>query len=698
LTAPTQTEPDRLTPAQIAALLALVQAQAAVRRRLTDAAKTAALAAIDGFTAWWDADAVTQMIADVLRVVQPLQRQAATITDGYLTRASTIISGRSQQAAGAVDVRALRRAMTEELADEILAGVRQAVRVELGGLSDHPSRDVQESPAWGLEDDRVALDPADPYGRVADGYRWQTTMLGDSPDKAQAKAAVRIGAIAETDVTLAVRAQYQRTMSKQGAIGWRRILHPELSETGPCGLCVVAADRVYKTEDLLPIHNRCVPAGTRVAAEGVRSLTRRRYSGALVVLVTASGQELTITAKHPVLTDRGWVPAHLVEKGDNVVRHRAGHGVVGRGPDEDDMPPLVEDVWRASVVSGSLRRSGMPVAAEDFHGDGSDGEVDAVSTYGLLPNIGDVSFAQPASELSLVVRHRGRMGLSGAGSSLVPGLADRPSTAPFVGGLHLGSALLGRHSGVVTAQRLGDAADRYAGLFEAQADRVAVESIFLGERKFGGTGFVLGDDLGIGSLLTDPPRFDPDGFEFAGEGREAYADLGSRLLERLAGHVELDRVVDYRRVEGTHHVYNLHTDEGWYSAGGLIVSNCVCEVLPVYAGADPGITLNGDDLAALYEAAGGNTREDLRRISVVLTEHGELGPVLVHGEQHYRSPEEVARAYASSRRIREQTILADLEERLDITKLRVERGDPLERTLRSQQRRIAELKASLGVS
>lgn len=698
MTAPAQTGPDRLTPAQIAALLALVQAQAAVRRRLADAARSAALAAIDGFAAWWEADAVTQMIADVLRVVQPLQRQAATITDGYLTRAATIISGRSQQAAGAVDVRGLRRAMTADLADEILAGVRQAVRVELGGLSEHPSHDVQQSPGWGLEDGRVALDPAEAYGRVADGYRWQTTMLGDSPDKAQAKAAVRIGAIAETDVTLAVRAQYQRTMSKQGALGWRRILHPELSETGPCGLCVVAADRVYKTEDLLPIHNRCVPAGARVAAEGVRALTRRRYTGVLVSLLTASGQELTITANHPVLTDRGWVPAHLVEKGDQVVRHRAGHGVVGRGPDEEDVPPLVEDVWRAAVVSGALLRPGMPVATQDFHGDGSDGEVDAISTYGLLPNIGDVSFAKPRGELGLVVGHRSRVGFAGAGAPLVPFLGDRAASAASVGSLYFGQPVCGCHTGVVPTQRLGDTAGRYASLAQAPADRVAVDAVLLGERLFGGAGQVLLDDLVVGQRLADPPRFDPGGFEFAGEGREAYADLGRRLLERLAGHVELDRVVDCRRVEGTHHVYNLHTDEGWYSADGLVVSNCVCEVLPVYAGADPGITLNGDDLAAVYEAAGGNTREDLRRISVVLTEHGELGPILVHGEQHYRSPEEVARAYASSRRIRESTILADLEQRLDITKLRVERGDPLERTLRSQQKRIAELKASLGVS
>lgn len=381
MTAPTQaTAPQQLTAAQIATLLALVQAQAAVRQQLTQAAAAAAGAALAGFTAWWDAEAITQMIARVLRVVQPIQRQAATLTDGYLTRAAAIISGRPQRAAGAIDIRRLRRAMTEQVADEILSGVRQVVRVDLGHLADEPRTDMQPSPGWGLEDGREAQDPAEAYGRIADNYRWSTTMLGDSPDVAQQKAAVRIATVAETDVTLAVRAQYQKTMGAQGATGWRRILHPELSRTGPCGLCVVAADRIYNSEDLLPIHGRCV-----------------------------------------------------------------------------------------------------------------------------------------------------------------------------------------------------------------------------------------------------------------------------------------------------------------------------CEVLPVYGNVDPGITLNGDDLAAIYAAAGGNTREQLRRISVVLTEHGELGPILVDGDRHYRSPQEVARNYASSRRIREQAILDGLEQRFDVTQLRVSRGDPLEKTLRSQLARIEQLRQSLGV-
>ncbi|NMM98148.1 hypothetical protein [Bifidobacterium olomucense] len=46
---------------------------------------------------------------------------------------------------------------------------------------------------------------------------------------------------------------------------YRRVIHPELSKTGSCGLCIVAADRWYSTSNLLPLHDRCkcgvAPAG-----------------------------------------------------------------------------------------------------------------------------------------------------------------------------------------------------------------------------------------------------------------------------------------------------------------------------------------------------------------------------------------------------------------------------------------------------
>lgn len=39
--------------------------------------------------------------------------------------------------------------------------------------------------------------------------------------------------------------------------GYRRVIHPELSRGGTCGMCIAASDRLYKIAELLPIHAHC---------------------------------------------------------------------------------------------------------------------------------------------------------------------------------------------------------------------------------------------------------------------------------------------------------------------------------------------------------------------------------------------------------------------------------------------------------
>jgi DNA-binding cell septation regulator SpoVG len=77
---------------------------------------------------------------------------------------------------------------------------------------------------------------------------------------------------------------------------------------------------------------------------------------------------------------------------------------------------------------------------------------------------------------------------------------------------------------------------------------------------------------------------------------------------------------------------------------------CVCDVLPVTKTADPGLTLNREDLDRVYDLAGGNDRESLIRVygfdlnelkadDVDFT-HGELGPILVNPRYKNRTKSE----------------------------------------------------------
>lgn len=268
-TRPDETQGGQLSAAQLAELVALVDAQAAVRRKITDMARSAARSAFAGFTSWWDTAKVDKAIADVLKIVQPAQRQMARVTDAYIARAGSVMTGRTVRPAGAVDITRLRRAITDEVARELVDGKVTPAYILLGQFDPGGGRvdradSIDTAVKLAVPDPASskiagAAEPSDPYGRVADQVRYHVVAEGATEEQARRQALVRIESAAATDVTLAVRQQYLRSVTRiPGITGYRRIVRPELTATGPCGLCVVAADRLYHVEDLHPIHGNCV--------------------------------------------------------------------------------------------------------------------------------------------------------------------------------------------------------------------------------------------------------------------------------------------------------------------------------------------------------------------------------------------------------------------------------------------------------
>lgn len=67
----------------------------------------------------------------------------------------------------------------------------------------------------------------------------------------------RLDDIIDTDSAIIMRNTTVERYKANGVKRYRRIIHPELSRTGTCGLCIVAADRVYTIDTLMPLHARC---------------------------------------------------------------------------------------------------------------------------------------------------------------------------------------------------------------------------------------------------------------------------------------------------------------------------------------------------------------------------------------------------------------------------------------------------------
>ena len=96
---------------------------------------------------------------------------------------------------------------------------------------------------------------------------------GATREQALEAGLVRLDAIAEANMMLAQRLAEAEVINAAAnldgspVVGMRRIIHPELSLTGTCGLCIAASDRLYTVRELLPMHRLCKCTSAAVTEE-----------------------------------------------------------------------------------------------------------------------------------------------------------------------------------------------------------------------------------------------------------------------------------------------------------------------------------------------------------------------------------------------------------------------------------------------
>lgn len=269
---------------------------------------------------------------------------------------------------------------------------------------------------------------------------------------------------------------------------------------------------------------------------------RRLYSGPLIRIYTASGRSFTGTPNHPILTPSGWIPLGLLNKGDDLVSYNRTEGASFSGTDVKDPPARFEQVFDSIAELGNVHR--MIGSRMDFHGDGEDSDVDIVCTDSLLRDGGQSASMEHGGESSLVTTNKGLcdfLSLGTSESDLRP-LVTRP--LPTTGGLvSCGS------------DGLSSASSKF---FESDTHCLTLSTD------------------GNSSASKEPPEY-PIGSPEA---------VGQRL-QSLPGLVSTDHILKIEidscnellkggdRANGSCHVYNLETEEGFYIiAGGIVAGNC----------------------------------------------------------------------------------------------------------------------------
>lgn len=124
----------------------------------------------------------------------------------------------------------------------------------------------------------------------------------------------------------------------------------------------------------------CVVGDTRVSGLGVKYAARRRYRGRVVTLSTVGGRIVTVTAQHPILTQRGWIAADCVHEGDYLICDplsiKQSSPLSGEVPYVDNVPAEIAEMFdtafEPATAHGTVRR------VVHLDGEGRESKIDVV--------------------------------------------------------------------------------------------------------------------------------------------------------------------------------------------------------------------------------------------------------------------------------------------------------------------------------
>ena len=309
-----------------------------------------------------------------------------------------------------------------------------------------------------------------------------------------------------------------------------------------CKICFPLDGKVFafdSPQQRPPIHPMCLPGDTYVTSTSrITGGMKRWYQGDMLFLCTARGNKLAITPNHPILTDRGWLAAKLLQPGDSVFSCLDTEWVVIRNPNHQQAPALIEQIFDSLTNMPHMLLTTVPPSPEDFDGDGGDSDVDIVFADGELSGDRDAQLSQHVGELDFEPTHFPFVPYADT-AALKGFLRDPSASASVMGCLGLMPSLCLRHARPFQGLSLGS---------------------------------ISGMDISI-----DKPTPDCGAAEI-----EALADC----IFRESPIVELDKIVSIDVSTFHGFVYNLQTGDNLYLASiiqrqGIIVHNCRCTPLPV---------------------------------------------------------------------------------------------------------------------
>lgn len=307
----------------------------------------------------------------------------------------------------------------------------------------------------------------------------------------------------------------------------------------------------------------CLTAETLVDRAVVRAVFRRWYEGDMVDISTTTGRKLTTTPNHPMLTQRGWVAASLLQNSDYLVGDNRKQNFGSSGNENIKTGPTsIGEIFDSLNAVGVAER--ITTTQPDFHGDGIDGQVDILRPNRHL-HIGNFApISKPLAENIFSPSDLTRFTFCPECSTLLP--IDQ--IICLLCGSQVNSifdeAVL--DAPPVYSESQGQGSDRlttkvsFSNLPDRYVESVLVSNLaFLPREQLSSRD--RSRDISFTQHFTDLLLVRPD--------------LSSNLPLSKPGEVQFDNVVSVRICPFSGHVYNLQTPFGYFTIDSLYTGNTI---------------------------------------------------------------------------------------------------------------------------
>jgi hypothetical protein len=341
----------------------------------------------------------------------------------------------------------------------------------------------------------------------------------------------------------------------------------------------------------LNIHPNCLVPGGSVLCEGIMAESRRLYSGKVITFETSTGNKISVTPNHPVLTDRGFVIAERLVEGDKIIEASPRYtSFFGEAPNDINIPSVVNEEFHSLMKSLSSSTGCVKGSAEQFHGDGgTDSEVniilaDALGAYKRQVGLDDkiVKKRFPTSKFRVLKLFAG-----GPFAKVIVRAFNTfysfVSRLGFVGGIKRIAVYLKKLAdlGARTIAHFGDLSKGislivkfkkmfkllFVRLFEFFRD--IIKTFSSGTRGISNTDFSFDSSNHMDWKIKFPADF-----------RASEPLLVSRIEELLSKNGLVISVLTHKETSFYNgYVYNLETKYGYYAYNNIITHNCLHSIV-----------------------------------------------------------------------------------------------------------------------